>query len=83
MVLAIFAIIILVVLWALFVEGWLWRIILFFSGWFGIFMALNIYVPESRGTAITFDGGGTMSWAAVVASTICIMALLTTRVKSE
>jgi len=67
-------------LWALFVEGWLWKIILFFAGWVGIWWALGHYVPESAATTKIFDAD--VSWAAVVATGICIMALLTTKVKN-
>lgn len=68
-------------IWALFVEGWLWKIILFFAGWFGIFVGLSIYVPESKATVMIFDCP--VSWAAVVATGICLMALLTTKVKNS
>jgi len=80
----IFGIILLVIiglLWALFVEGWLWKVVLFFAGGFGIYIGLKIYVPESVHTALVFSGTE-VSWAALVAVGVLVMALLTTRVKN-
>lgn len=82
MIFAIFLLVIIAGLWALFVEGWLFKIILFFAGWFGLFVGLKAYVPESASIAIKFDGGASMSWAAVIATGVCVMALLCTRVKN-
>lgn len=72
-------------LWKLFVDGWLWRIILFFAGWFGIYVGCYCYIDGASNTAITIgtDNPITLSWAFVVPSIICFLALLTTKVKDE
>jgi hypothetical protein len=79
MLFGLFLLIIIALLWALFVEGWLFKIILFFFGWLGIAVGLPQFVPESRGDCGWFSSP--VSWAVVIASFVCIMALLTTRVK--
>jgi len=61
----------------LFVVGTLWKIVLFFAGGFGIWVALWTYFPASHMTVVIFDYP--FSWAAVIATGICLMALLTTR----
>lgn len=79
----VFGIVLLVVicfLWTLFVEGWLWKIILFFFGWLGIAVGLPQFVPESRGDCGWFSSP--VSWAVVIATFVCVMALLTTKSKS-
>lgn len=64
-------------IYQLFVIGTLWKIILFFAGWFGIYIGLLTYLPDARNTVIIFNYP--FSWAAVVATGVCFMALLTTR----
>jgi hypothetical protein len=76
----IFGIILLVALYliyTLFIEGFLWKGILFFAGWFGIRYLLLVYAPNSAHTTLIFSHPFT--WAAVIASGICFMALLTTK----
>lgn len=68
-------------LYVLFVQGALWKLILFFGGWFGIYAALRIYVDGANDIIITVSGYG-FSWAETVPTAICILALLTTEVKS-
>jgi hypothetical protein len=67
-------------LWVLFVQGALWKIILFFAGWAGIYFLMRIYVSGADKIAITITDY-TFSWAAVIPTVICIFALLTTRVE--
>jgi hypothetical protein len=77
----IFGILLLVILyfiWSLFVKGWLWKLILFFAGWFGIRYLLLTYIVESHKVALIFSGQD-MSWAAFIATGVCILALLTTK----
>ncbi len=68
-------------LYVLFVEGAVWKIILFFGGWFGIYAALRIYVADANEIIITVSGYR-FSWAETVPTAICSLALLTTEVKS-
>lgn len=63
--------------WKLFIVGVLWRSILFFAGWFGIYIGLLMNVPDSHHTIMIFDTA--CSWAAVIATAVCIMCLLTTK----
>ncbi len=81
MIFGIAMLIVIYVLWVLFVKGALWKIILFGAGWFGIYMALRIYVEGATNTAVIITGYE-FSWAAVIPTIICFMALLTTEAKS-
>jgi hypothetical protein len=65
----------------MFVDGWLFKIILFFAGWVGIDVLLRVYVEGAKNTAITFANGSSMSWAEVIPTVICVLALLCTRVE--
>ena len=67
-----------VLIWSLFVRGYLWRTILFFAGWFGIRYLLLAYCPDSHQIALIFVDCH-ITWATVVASIICVMCLLTTK----
>ena len=69
--------IILYLIWLLLVEGLLWKGILFFAGWFGIRYLLLAYVPASTHTTLIFSHP--FYWATVIASGICVLALLTTK----
>jgi hypothetical protein len=76
----IFGIVLLIALWliyTLFVEGFLWKSILFFAGWFGIRYLLLAYAPSSVQTTLVFNHP--ITWAAVIASGVCFMCLLTTK----
>lgn len=68
-------------LWKMFVDGWLFKSILFFAGWFGLFIGLHIAGVD--GTAFTLSDGTTISWAAVIPTVICMLALLCTRVSND
>ena len=81
MVFGIAMLVVIYLLYVLFVEGALWKIILFFGGWFGIYAALRIYVDGADEIIVTISNTG-YSWAEVVPTAICIAALLTTEVKS-
>ena len=78
MIFGLFLLFIIFVLWMLFVRGVLFKIILFFAGWFGITYLLSHYVAGMAQPALN-SGGYHMSWASLIASIICVMALATTR----
>ena len=65
------------------VDGWLFKIILFFAGWVGIDVLMLTYVEGAKNTAITFSNGSSLSWAEVIPTVICVLALLCTRVDND
>jgi len=70
---------VLYILYVLLVKGLLWKIILFFAGWVGIFVGIWIYFPAARiPDAVTISGVG-FSWCSVVPTIICFLALLCTK----
>ena len=73
------------IVWKLFIDGWLFKIILFFGGWFGLYMALRIYVQGATNTALTLGTDPTiaLSWAAVIPTAICFLCLLCTKVSND
>lgn len=76
---AVGALIAIFILWKLFVEGLLFKIILFCFGWVGIYICLNAYVDGAKQTAITIGTNTHISWAAVVPTIICLLALACSR----
>lgn len=68
------------VLWKLFVDGWLFKIILFFAGWVGLYALMPAYVDGAKEIAVTINDTS-FTWAAVVPTVICFLALLTTKVR--
>lgn len=70
--------IVIYLLWLLLVKGALWKLILFFGGWFGIYVFLAINFPKSTLTAITIASTH-YSWAFVIPTIICLLALAHTR----
>lgn len=70
-------------LYKMFVDGWLFKIILFFAGWIGIDVLMRTYVEGAKNTAITFSNGNSLSWAELVPTIICVLALLCTRVNND
>lgn len=81
--LGIIVIFIIYMLWKLFMEGWLFKIILFFAGWFGMYVACSTYIDGANQMAITIGTNDpiTFSWATVIPTVICFVGLLTVRVK--
>lgn len=67
-------------LWKMFVDGWLFKSILFFAGWFGLFIGLHVMGVDA--TAFTLGDGTTISWAAVIPTIICMLCLLCTKTSS-
>lgn len=70
--------VVLFIMYQLLVKGWLWKLILFVFGWFGLYIGLRIYVDGAMHTAVTINGYG-FSWAAVVPTLVCICALACTK----
>lgn len=70
-------------LWKMFIDGWLFKIILFFAGWVGLYVILAASVDGAKNVAFTMSNGFSMSWAAVVPTIICFLCLLCTRVYHE
>lgn len=71
------------ILWKLLVSGWLYKIILFFAGWVGLYVICAVFLECGKSTAVTVGTGhGAHSYtvAAVIATAVCLLALLTTRV---
>jgi len=64
-------------IWLLLIEGFLWRSIILFAGWFGIRYLLLGYIPETAYTTLIFSHP--VSWAAIIATGICFMALATAK----
>jgi hypothetical protein len=81
MIFGIFLLVCLFILWKLFAEGWLFKIILFCAGWVGLFVIMMAYTDCGKNTAVTLGNGTHLSWAFIVPSIICVLCLLFTRVK--
>ena len=64
------------ILWVLLVRGFLFKFILFVFGWIGIYIFLTTNYPTTNTIAIVGLG---LSWATLIPSVICFLALLTTR----
>lgn len=70
------------ILWKMFIDGWLFKIILFFAGWVGLYVICRVYMESGKDVAFTMGNhGNTISWAAVVPTVVCLMCLLCTKVK--
>lgn len=81
MVLVILALIGLYMAYKLFIDGWLFKIILFFGGWFGIYVFLRAYVDGANKTALTIAEDMHVSWAVLVPTIICFLCLLCTKTR--
>lgn len=71
------------IIWKLFIDGWLFKIILFIAGWFGLYVGLRAYVEGAGNIAVTFGKENPVSftWAAVVPTIVCFLCLLCTKVE--
>lgn len=76
------ALFIIVVLYLLLVKGWLFKIILFLAGGFGLYVALWTWLPDTHAVAFTTGSGSQHSWAFVISIFVCICALATTKSES-
>jgi hypothetical protein len=65
-------------IWLLLVKGIIWKALLFFGGWVGIYCVLMAKFPVTAHTAIIIADSN-FSWATVVPTVICILALAHTR----
>lgn len=68
------------ILYKLFIDGWLFKIPIFFAGWIGMIIILKVL--GVREVAFTTSGGTEIGVATVISTIVCLGALLTTRVKS-
>lgn len=67
------------VAYKLFVDGWAYYFILFVGGWFGLYIACRLWLPNATKIAIAFNWGEhpiTMTWAILVPSIVCFLGLL-------
>lgn len=79
----IFLLICIYLIWKMFIDGWLFKIILFFAGWVGLYVILASSVDGAKNVAITLSNGFTISWAAIVPTGVCLLCLLCTKVPNE
>ena len=72
------------ILYKLFIDGWLFKIILFIAGWFGLYWALQVYCADWA-KDVAFRVGSqdpiAFTWASVVQSIVCFLCLLCTKVR--
>lgn len=61
-------------LYILLVRGALWKILVYVFGYFGMYIALVMYFPNSKHTCITFDHTP-LSWAIVIPVIVILLAL--------
>lgn len=80
MILAILALIAIFIIWKLFIDGWLFKLILFIFGWWGLFFYLENYIEGADQTALIFSGYS-CSWSALIPTIICVLALLCTSIR--
>lgn len=76
---AIIALLGIYLLYKLFIDGFLFKIPIFFAGWIGMIIILKIM--GVRGVAFTLSNGAEVGVATVISTIICLGALLTTRVR--
>lgn len=67
------------ILYKLFVDGFLFKIPIFFAGWIGLIIILKVL--GVRGVAFTLSNGAEVGVATVISTIICLGALLTTKVR--
>lgn len=66
-------------LWVLLFSGALFKIILFGAGWVGLYYLIEVYFPDSH--SLVPIGSYQVSWAAIIATSIVIMGMATTKVQ--
>jgi hypothetical protein len=64
--------------YVLLIKGLLWKMILGIAGWFGLYIGLQTYIPESHQICITITEY-TFSWAAVIPTIVVLLAMAYTR----
>lgn len=75
--LGIVLLVIIIILWQLFVNGWIWKITLGIFGWLGMYWALSHYFPSSTGVCMTISGTS-FSWAGVIPTAVLFMSMFYT-----
>lgn len=65
-------------LYILLVQGALWKMIVYGFGYFGMYVALRMYFPDSRHVCLVFDHNH-ISWAVVIPAIIIVLALAYTK----
>ncbi len=78
--LALFLLAALYFIYKMFVSGWLFRIILFIFGWFGLYMAVFIAAGGKPSSPMIIDGSP-ISWAVIIPTAVCLLALLTFKIE--
>lgn len=78
MIFGLFLLAIIYFFYLLFIQGYLWKIILTVTGWFGMVIGLRMYFPESIKECIKFQNYS-FSWAIVISSTIVLLAMMYTK----
>jgi hypothetical protein len=69
------------ILYKLFIDGWLFKIPIFFAGWIGMILILKAL--GVRDVAFTLENGTQIGVATVISTVICLLALVTTRVSND
>lgn len=72
---------VIIALWSLFIKGFLFKIILFISGWFGMWHYLNTYQEWSHNVINIL--GLSISFAILLPTILVICAMATTPVIKE
>ena len=69
-------------LWKLFIDGWLFKIPIFFAGWFGLIVIFRAIGISGVAFRLGEDGQGAPVGVAFLLSTfICVMCLVYTKVR--
>lgn len=76
---AIVALLAIYLLYKMFIDGWLFKVPIFFAGWIGMIIILKVL--GVRGVAFTLENGAEVGVATVISTVVCLGALLTTRVR--
>jgi hypothetical protein len=72
------ALIVIYILYKLFIDGIIFKIILFFAGFFGLYVGIRAYFPEwALHTAVSLGDPPThFSYAIVIPTIVCVLCLL-------
>lgn len=70
---------IIMAIYLLFIRGWLFKLLFFIAGWFGMYIMLWMFIPDSRHAAFTTSNGTGYTWAFVLPTVAALLALLTTK----
>jgi hypothetical protein len=74
MIFGLLLLVVIFILYILLVKGALWKIIVFVFGYFGMYVFLTTYIPQTKHTCLIFDQNH-ISWAMVIPTVIIILAL--------